>query len=47
MCFCRAQYVLWAVVVVLGVMSMLGGCGAKGDLRLPEPDSQQQEPQKS
>jgi len=33
--FCWAQYTLWAVILVLGVLSMLAGCGAKGDLFLP------------
>lgn len=33
--FCWAQYSLWAVIIVLGALSMLAGCGAKGDLFLP------------
>ena len=33
---CWAQYTLWAVIAVLGVVSMLAGCGSKGDLYLPE-----------
>ena len=33
--FCWAQYSLWAVVIVLGMLSILAGCGAKGDLFLP------------
>ncbi len=32
---CWAQYSLWAVIIVLATLSMLGGCGAKGDLYLP------------
>lgn len=33
---CWAQYALWAVVIGLGVLTLLGGCGAKGDLYLPK-----------
>lgn len=33
--FCWAQYSLWAVIIVLATLSMLAGCGAKGDLFLP------------
>ena len=33
--FCWAQYSLWAVIIVLASLSMLAGCGAKGDLYLP------------
>jgi predicted small lipoprotein YifL len=33
--FCWAQYTLWAIIIALGVLSMLAGCGAKGDLFLP------------
>ena len=40
---CWAQYTLWAVIAVLGVASMLAGCGAKGDLFLPSAPSQQTE----
>ncbi len=43
MCFCRGQYLLWAVIAILGIMSMLAGCGAKGDLYLPEETEQQQD----
>ncbi len=41
---CWAQYLLWAVIAALGIMSMLSGCGAKGDLYLPqdEPTTAQQ-----
>ena len=35
---CWAQYTLWAVIAVLGVVSMLSGCGSKGDLFLPAPE---------
>jgi len=41
MCFCRAHYLLLAVVLALGVMSMLSACGAKGDLYLPAPEPTQ------
>lgn len=41
--FCWAQYAFWAVVVALGVMAMLAGCGAKGDLYLP-PEQKQEAP---
>lgn len=41
MCFCRGQYLLWGVIAILAVMSMLSGCGAKGDLYLPEQSEQQ------
>jgi predicted small lipoprotein YifL len=40
---CWAQYTLWALIAVLGVVSMLSGCGAKGDLFLPPHDTQQTE----
>jgi predicted small lipoprotein YifL len=33
--FCWAQYAFWAVIAALGVMAMLSGCGAKGELYLP------------
>jgi predicted small lipoprotein YifL len=42
---CWAQYTLWAVIAVLGVASMLAGCGSKGDLYLPAPDKAQATPQ--
>ncbi len=41
---CWAQYTLWAVIAVLGVLSMLAGCGSKGDLYLPAPETQQSQP---
>ena len=40
---CWGQYALWAVIVVLGVASMLSGCGAKGDLYLPPQTDQSQQ----
>jgi predicted small lipoprotein YifL len=40
---CWEQYTLWALIAVLGVVSMLSGCGAKGDLFLPPSDTQQTE----
>ncbi|MFO7593835.1 MAG: lipoprotein [Pseudomonadota bacterium] len=33
--FCWAQYAFGAMVIVLGLLAMLSGCGAKGDLFLP------------
>ena len=33
---CWAQYALWAVVIGLAVLTLLAGCGAKGDLYLPK-----------
>ncbi len=33
--FCWAQYGLWAVIIGLGILSLVAGCGAKGDLFLP------------
>lgn len=40
---CWAQYLFWAVIAVLGIVSMLSGCGAKGDLYLP-PEQKQAAP---
>lgn len=40
---CWGQYALWAVVAVLGIASMLAGCGSKGPLYLPEKGQQSQE----
>lgn len=34
---CWAQYLLWAVIAVLGTGSALSACGQKGDLYHPEP----------
>ena len=39
--FCWAQYALWAVIAALGVMAMLSGCGAKGELYLPPEQKQE------
>jgi len=39
---CWAQYVLWLCIAVLGIASMLSGCGAKGDLYLPQHTEQHQ-----
>ena len=33
---CWARYLLLAVVVVLGTLSMMSACGRKGPLYLPE-----------
>lgn len=33
---CKAQWLLIAVIVVLGTTQMLASCGQKGDLYLPE-----------
>ena len=40
MCYCRAQYLLLAVILALGLMSMLSACGAKGELYLPPPQKE-------
>lgn len=37
---CWAQYLLWAVIAVLGTASALSACGQKGDLVHPEPPAQ-------
>jgi predicted small lipoprotein YifL len=41
--FCWAQYAFWAVIAALGVIAMLSGCGAKGELYLP-PEQEQSTP---
>jgi predicted small lipoprotein YifL len=41
MCFCRAHYLLLAVILALGVMSILTACGARGDLYLPPAHKEQ------
>jgi predicted small lipoprotein YifL len=42
---CWAQYALWAVIAAFGVLALLSGCGAKGDLFLPpEPQAAEQAP---
>lgn len=38
--FCWAQYAFWAMIAVLGMTSLLAGCGAKGDLYLPREQQQ-------
>ncbi|WP_017926463.1 MULTISPECIES: LPS translocon maturation chaperone LptM [Thioalkalivibrio] len=40
---CKAQWLLIAVVVVLGTMQMLASCGQKGDLYLPDDDDPAEE----
>ncbi|WP_018860947.1 MULTISPECIES: lipoprotein [unclassified Thioalkalivibrio] len=40
---CKAQWLLIAVVVVLGTMQMLASCGQKGDLYLPDDDDATEE----
>ena len=37
--FCWAQYGLWATVALLGFLALSSGCGAKGDLFMPEPEA--------
>lgn len=39
---CWSQTALFIVIAVLGVLSMLSGCGAKGALYLPSEQNQQQ-----
>lgn len=39
--FCWAQYAFGAMVIVLGLLAMLSGCGAKGDLYLPPEQGQE------
>lgn len=41
---CWAQYALWATIIALGVITLLGGCGAKGDLYHPASPPQQSTP---
>jgi len=43
---CWANYALWTTIVVLGLLAMLSGCGAKGDLYRPTPEQQQTANQK-
>lgn len=38
---CWAQYALWATIIALGTVTLLNGCGAKGDLYHPTPEQQQ------
>ncbi|AHF02628.1 lipoprotein [Marichromatium gracile] len=35
---CWARYLFIAIILVLGTVSMLGACGQKGPLYLPEPE---------
>lgn len=41
---CWAQYALWATIIALGVVTLLSGCGAKGDLYHPASPPQQSTP---
>jgi predicted small lipoprotein YifL len=43
---CWAQYLLWAVIAILGSGSLLSACGQKGDLYLPDPAEQSDEKKK-
>lgn len=36
---CWAQYLLWLVIVIMGTMAMLSGCGQRGPLFLPDKES--------
>lgn len=38
---CASQWLLIAVVILLGVSSMLSGCGKKGPLYLPDEPARQ------
>jgi len=40
---CWANYLLWFVIAVLGGISLLSGCGQKGDLYLPEDEKKKEE----
>ena len=41
---CWPRYLLWTLVALLGLGGILGACGQKGDLYLPqEQDEQKQE----
>ncbi|MBE0510444.1 MAG: hypothetical protein K0A95_07855 [Chromatiales bacterium] len=37
--FCWAQYSWWGAISLLGLLGMFSGCGAKGDLFMPEEPS--------
>ncbi len=37
---CWAQYLLWAVIAILGTGSLLSACGQKGPLYLPDKTEQ-------
>jgi len=40
---CRAQWLLWLVIALLGLGSALSACGQKGDLYRPDSAPQQQQ----
>ncbi len=37
----RPYYLLCLIIALLGAGSLLGGCGQKGDLYLPDPGTEQ------
>ncbi|MDX1823889.1 MAG: lipoprotein [Thiohalomonadales bacterium] len=37
--FCIPQFAFIALIIILGMSSMLAGCGKKGPLYLPDQDS--------
>ena len=39
---CWANYLLWFVIAVLAGISLLSGCGQKGDLYLPEDEKKKE-----
>ena len=41
---CASQWLLIAVVILLGFSSMLSGCGKKGPLYLPDEPARQANP---
>jgi len=41
---CASQWLLIAVVILLGFSSMLSGCGKKGPLYLPDEPARQADP---
>jgi len=43
---CWAQYLLWAVIAILGSGSLLSACGQQGNLYLPDPAEQSDEKKK-
>ena len=43
---CWAQYLLWAVIAILGAGSLLSACGQKGPLYLPDKAEQSDEQKK-
>ncbi len=42
---CWAQYSLWGIIALLGTMALFSGCGAKGDLFMPEEALESSRPQ--